>query len=224
MIYFRDNKCLFPKLVLVVFPTLIGCGVISDLSKKLSSTIGTPPTVAIDLTGGTIFTNQSTYTLQVTSDQATASFSVEVYGQADCQGTELQTASQTTGSVILTGLADGNVYSVRVRAQNSDGVSEPICSSAVVVDTQSPNNVSFLSPLSDSNSGANQYAFDWSTSDVGLAGLKNHDGYKVETFTSAACAGLSVSSAIQEADDFVYSGLATGNIYSLRVTAYDKAG
>ncbi len=152
------------------------------------------------------------------------SFEVSVYSGAGCSGTPISTATVTTQAYALTGLTNGGTYSVRIVGQNSKGSGAPICTPAIVIDTQAPGVPTFIDPSANLTLGSTSYTFNWSASDVGVSGLRSTDTYRVERFSAAGCAGTALSDSYQTAGSLSWSGLANGSTYSIRVTAYDNSG
>ena len=97
----------------------------------------------------------------------------------------------------------------------------------MTIDTQAPNDITFNNPGGDEDwpSGTTNYVFDWNApSDNGVSGLRTTNTYYIEQFPTFNCSGAPAASSYQTGLSFNYTGLTDDNVYSLRVTAYDKAG
>jgi N-acetylneuraminic acid mutarotase len=193
-------------------------------SKTLPSVGSLIPTMgAIGDPSETVYQNTTTHSFTFSATLTGVTYEYEQYFGSGCAGTPIVTGSQTSSSYVMTGMTDGNTYSLKVRATNSLGSSSWVCSTTIGIDTQIPNSVSYVAPASNVTIGTTSYTASWSTTDNGIADLASTNRYLVETFTNGTCAGAAATSAQQQTASINLTGLVHTGVYSVRVTAYDKA-
>lgn len=138
-------------------------------------------------------------------------------GQASSTNVETQVpvpASQTP-SLLVTGLTPGEVYTFRVFARNSDGMSPPSASVSATItnpDTEAPSSPGSFTAIANSPT---QVTLSWAsaTDNVAVIGYRVRRGLQLLTTTEPATETT-----------FTDSGLTPSTAYSYSVTAEDAAG
>jgi hypothetical protein len=199
------------------------------LTRDLSSAISTPLGTSGSPVSVSFTTPSSGAWINAATDQAvTLSGSCSEPGQSVVLGGSASgSPSCLSGSwsqvVDLSAHSDG-ALAIHVHHENTDGTRSAQSTLELNKDTAHPNAPSFSAPTAPLTLGSSSYAFAWSTTDNGPSGLATSATYLVERFANGTCSGGASSSSSQTSAFYVYSSLADGSVYSVRVSAVDAAG
>jgi len=201
---------------------LSGCGFISE---QLSNTGGggsSLPSLS-DLLSEKVYINTTSHSLAWSASAGATGYQAKLYSGPGCSGDPLDTIQSINAQATFTSLEDSKSYSIGVLATNSAGNSAEQCSSEIVVDTQAPDDVSFLSPTVSMKTGGSNYDINYTARDHGLSGLATSDRFDIEIFDNASCSG-SPSSTLKWLNSVYNLPLTTGTARSIRVRTRDRAG
>lgn len=204
---------------------LCSCGYIIEQVSNLSSRGGSPPVLSnMGEPGKIIYISTTSFPLSWFPLDGDVTYTVEKYSGPFCQGQTISEKELRESSYTLTQLQNGETYSVRMRARNSWGISNAVCSPAIAVDTQKPNTPTFVNPSAATFVGTLSYQFSWNTSDLGISGLRSSEAYQVETFSNGNCTGQPATSTLTDTASASVLSLSDLSSYSVRVRAFDNAG
>lgn len=129
--------------------------------------------------------------------------------------------SACTSPFTSAGLAEGS-HSLFIRAYDVAGNSSVPLVHSWVVDTTNPTVPTVTSPSANTSVAASQYVFVWNSSDLG-SGLSTSSPFELELYSAANCGGVPIV-VTTSTPSYPWSGLSSGQTYSLKVKSTDRAG